>query len=371
MAGEIKGGAGGAGARADGGQGGKQRAEEPPSTPIKLAINWAAACGGCDVEILDLEAAVLEVAKLVEFVYWPVAMDFKRAELRAMPPGSIDIGIFNGAVRTSEQEEDARLLRERCRTLVAFGACACFGGIPALANVASRDGVLQTVYADTASTDNPDGVRPGASGSESDWGGLPELEERVRPLHQVVDVDLFVPGCPPPLDRVKDLVAAVEGAARGEPLPPAGAFLAFDRSLCEECPREARDRQRQIPRFVRVHQVEPGSLAPDACLLDQGVACAGVATRGGCGATCLAVDMPCRGCMGPLPGQLDPAAELTSALAVLPGPRGNWELPVHQIVSPARSIPDPLGTFYRFSYAVSPGRRTLDPRDGERGGQDG
>lgn len=329
---------------------------------VKLAINWAAACGGCDVAILDLGEALLEVAELVEFVYWPVAMDFKREHLRRLPPGSVEVGIFNGAVRTSEQEEDAHLMREKCQVLVACGACACFGGIPGLANVTGRDALLDTVYGETASTDNPDGVRP-------DWqgGGLPELQHSVRALSQVTDVDLYLPGCPPPVARVADLVALVRSLARGEPAPSRGTFLASERSLCEECPRGGSRRRQPIPTFVRVHQAgaDDGS-----CLLDQGIACAGVATRGGCGASCVTVNMPCRGCFGPLPHQSDPAAELSSALAVLPGPRGSWEMPVHQIVSPARSIPDPLGTFYRFTYPVSAGHRTLDPRDGQ-GGKDG
>jgi len=337
---------------------------------VKLAINWAAACGGCDVAILDIEGALLEVAELVEFVYWPVAMDFKRSALRELAPGSVDVGVFNGAVRTAEQEEDALLMREKCRVLVACGSCACFGGIPGLANVADRGALLDTVYARTASTDNPDNARP-------DWesGGLPELQHTVRALHQVTDVDLFLPGCPPTPERVMDLVALVRGLAAGEPPPPTGTVLASSRALCEECPRGGTRRRRPVERFVRVHQVAPGA-DDGSCLLDQGIACAGVATRGGCGARCIGVRMPCRGCFGPLPRQLDPAAELTSALAVLPGPRGDWEMPVHQIVNPARSIPDPLGTLYRFTYPVSlairptspdsPGRRTL-----KAGGNDG
>jgi F420-non-reducing hydrogenase small subunit len=336
---------------------------------VKLAINWAAACGGCDVAILDLEDALLELANIAEIVYWPVAMDFKRQQLRQLAPGSVDVGIFNGAVRTSEQEEDALLMREKSRVLVACGSCACFGGIPGLANASTRERLLQTVYSTTASTDNPEEVRPTA---RHDTAGvsleLPELLDTVRPLHQVVDVDLFLPGCPPPLERVQELLAVIEALGRDALPPPKGTFLASTRALCEECPRGGNRRREPIGRFVRVHQVPP-TADTTTCLLELGIACAGLATRGGCGASCIRVNMPCRGCFGPLPDQLDPAAELASALAALAGPRGNWELPVHQIVGPARSLPDPLGTLYRFTYPVSIGRRTL-ARDG-RGGNDG
>ena len=324
---------------------------------VKVAVNWAAACGGCDVSILDIEDKILQVAELVEFVYWPVAMDFKRSQLEARPDGSVEIGLFNGAVRTSEQEQDARLLRAKCQVLVAYGSCACFGGIAGLANVAGREELLQTVYGDTPSTDNPDGVRPAQSctvnGAELT---LPEFSDSVRALHQVVEVDLFAPGCPPVTERVLDLVGVVAAAAAGEPLPPAGTFLASQRGLCEECPRGATRGTRAVDKFVRPHEVVPEA---DLCLLDQGLVCMGVATRGGCGAKCVGVNMPCRGCYGPLPAQLDPGAELVSALAALPGPRGNWEMPTHQIVNPARTVKDPLGTFYRFTYPVSVGRRTV------------
>jgi F420-non-reducing hydrogenase small subunit len=107
---------------------------------------------------------------------------------------------------------------------------------------------------------------------------------------------------------------------------------------------------------VRAHQLLPD---PEQCLLDQGLVCMGIATRGGCGARCVQVNMACRGCYGPLPRMLDPAAELVSALAALPGPRGEWEMPLHQVVGPARQVKDPLGTFYRFTYPVSMGRRTV------------
>ena len=325
---------------------------------LKVAVNWAAACGGCDVSILDIEDKVLALAELVDFVYWPVAMDFKRDALAALPDGGVDIGIFNGAVRTSEQEEDAHLMRAKCRALVAYGSCACFGGIPGLANVAPREEVLQTVYGHTPSTDNPDGVRPAEActvrGVELT---LPAFSQRVRPLHQVVEVDVFMPGCPPVNERVLDLVGVVASVAEGGELPAPGAFVASDRGLCEECPRRPTRGTGDVATFSRPHEL---TASPDTCLLDQGLVCMGVATRGGCGASCVEVNMPCRGCYGPLPAQLDPAAELVSALATVPGPRGNWDTPAHLIVNPARSIKDPLGTFYRFTYPVSAGRRTVE-----------
>ena len=105
---------------------------------IRMAVYWAASCGGCDVSLLDIEMPLLELAGVADFVYWPVAMDFKRSEFFSLPDGSVDFGLFNGAVRTSEQKEDALSLRKKCKVLVAYGACACFGGIPGLANLSTR-----------------------------------------------------------------------------------------------------------------------------------------------------------------------------------------------------------------------------------------
>ena len=127
---------------------------------IKIAVSWAAACGGCDVSLLDTEERLLDLAAIADIVYWPVAMDFKREQFAALADQSVDIGLFNGAVRTSEQAEDAELFRDKCKLLVAYGSCACFGGIPGLANLADRDQIFEVAYGTTPSTENPDGLRP-------------------------------------------------------------------------------------------------------------------------------------------------------------------------------------------------------------------
>jgi len=330
---------------------------------VSIAVNWAAACGGCDVALLDLEEEFLDLAELLDIKYWPVAMDFKRDDLRALPSQSVDIGLFNGAVRTSEQLTDAQLMRDRCKVLVAFGSCACFGGIPGLGNVSDREGIFEVVYASTPSTDNPDGARPQTSCEvDGHQVGLPAFLDSVRTLQQVVDVDIFAPGCPPVPERVADLVGVVKTFADSGELPPKGAFLASDRGLCDECPRQpTRGTTRTVEGFRRPHELIPDE---EICLLSQGLVCMGVATRGGCGARCVGVNMPCRGCYGPLPAERgaawpDPGAALVTALAALAGPRGDWEMPPHKIVGPARTVKDPLGTFYRFTYPISPAGRTV------------
>jgi len=265
----------------------------PSNGKLRIAVSWAAACGGCDVSLLDLEAEILDLAEIAEIVYWPVAMDHKREDLQALPDGSVDFGLFNGAIRTDEQEEDANLFRRKCKALVAYGTCAAFGGIPGLGNFADRESILTTAYADTPSTENPDDIRPG--GATEVPGGtlsLPVLTETVRSLDQVVPVDVVLPGCPPPSPRIRDLLAAVVEYAKSGALPPTGAVIASEKGLCEECPRAGSRKGGRIPAIVRPHEKIAD---PDLCFLEQGMLCLGIGTRGGCGATCIEANMPCRG----------------------------------------------------------------------------
>ncbi|MFC1850351.1 oxidoreductase [candidate division CSSED10-310 bacterium] len=318
-------------------------------TKIKLAINWAGACGGCDVSILDLAEKLLDVVELADIVYWPVALDFKRSDLIRMEPHSIDIGLFNGAVRTSEQLEDALLLRERCKIMVAFGSCASFGGIPGLANCFTSEEILRTVYQDTASTNNPQQIQPTPSVEvNGKMLTLPEFFPAVQALNQVVDVDYFLPGCPPPFERVLDLVTLVKNYREGANLPPAGTTLALDKALCFECPRQQRmSQQLSIPEIHRPHEI---FIDPDKCFLEQGLICMGPATRGGCGFTCIQANMPCRGCFGPVQDMFDQGAEAISAIGSLLGDNDDYK-PQQLIPKIARDLKDPLGTFYRFTLA--------------------
>ncbi|MBW2522726.1 MAG: oxidoreductase [Deltaproteobacteria bacterium] len=322
---------------------------------ITMAVSWAAACGGCDVSLLDIEHHLLELAELADIVYWPVAMDFKRAELEARPDGSIDIGIFNGAIRTSEQLADAELFRKKCKLLVAYGACASFGGIPGLGNLVGLQRIVDEAYAETPSTDNPDGVRPVerwplAGDADGPTLRLPSMLDAVHSLPQAVDVDVIMPGCPPPMERVLDLVAVAKRYAESGELPPEGAVLASDKALCDQCPRNEGRAGGRLAQVVRPHE----ALADrDRCFLDQGMLCLGISTRGGCGATCITANMPCRGCFGPTDAMLDPGAEALSAIGSIAGPPTENFVQAHEMKKAIRAIRDPAGTFYRFTLPSS------------------
>ncbi len=329
---------------------------------IKLAVNWAAACGGCDVALLDSEERFLDLTAVADVVYWPVAMDFKREDLLAFGPGAIDVGIFNGAIRTSEQEEDARIMRERCKVLVAFGSCAAFGGVIGLANLHGREDILTTVYEETSSTDNPEHLHPQTTsthrGSEL---SLPAFQATVKSLAHVVDVDYVVPGCPPPMEQVLDALNLIIDYAGGGELPEAGTVLAADKALCDECERVGTRTGNRISTFNRPHQVLAD---PELCFLEQGIVCLGISTRGGCGGKCIGVNMPCRGCFGATANLFDPGAEALSAIGSVAAEEDEDGLLPGKRLAVVRSIPDLAGTFYRYTLPSATLFRTL--HDGQK-----
>ncbi len=99
----------------------------------KVAFYWCASCGGCEEAVVDLAEGVLDVVAAVDIVFWPVALDFKVEDVEAMKDGSITVSFINGAIRLSEQEEMAKLLRRKSQVVIAFGSCSHLGGIPGLA----------------------------------------------------------------------------------------------------------------------------------------------------------------------------------------------------------------------------------------------
>ena len=313
----------------------------------KLAFYWCASCGGCEETVVDLAEDILGVVEKVDIVLWPVAMDFKYEGLADRPDGSIFATFLNGAIRSSEQEEMALLLRRKSRYLIAYGACACLGGIPGLANQFAREEILRFNYEDAPSMANERKTRPQLACEENGRRPrLPEQRRLVRSLDQVVDVDYFIPGCPPTPQLTRNAFATLLGGS----LPPKGSVLAPDTALCEECPRKkGKPADVAFREFKRPHQT---LIDPDTCLIAQGVVCLGPATRSGCGAQCPNGNMPCTGCFGPTSRVRDQGAKALSFLCA------NLEAKEEKDIDRALGgIPDPVGTFYRYGLAKSLLRR--------------
>jgi len=308
----------------------------------KIAIYWLASCGGCDEALVDLGPALLEVAEAVDLVLWPAALDFKVRDVEALGDGEIAAALVNGAVRTDEQAHMARLLRRKSKVLVAFGACAHLGGIPGLANLVGRAEILRAKYLAPPFVDNPEQVVPK---TDARLGSLelplPGFWPQVHSLEQIVPVDYTLPGCPPPPALILPALHALLTGA----LPARGSVLAPDRTLCDTCPRKpAREPGRKPERLRRVHEA---AAAPDHCFLEQGFVCAGPATRGGCGESCIRGHMPCTGCFGPAPGVQDQAAKLLSAVASMLDTRAD------DAPALAHDLVDPAGTLGRYSIPAS------------------
>jgi len=313
---------------------------------LKIGFYWAASCGGCEIAVLDLNEAILDVVQLADIVFWPVAIDIKYNQVEAMSDGYMDICFFNGAIRSEEQEHMAKLLRQKAKTLVAFGSCAEEGGIPSLANLSDRSGIFKQVYLDSKSTWNPEKTIPSLKTNAAEGElKLPELYDKVKALDQTVHVDYYLPGCPPPVKLIANAVGAI---AKNE-LPPNGSVLAPLKSVCDECQRKKENKM--ISKIYRVYEKIP---EPEKCLLEQGILCAGPATRSGCGAQCLNVDMPCTGCGGRCPNSPEQGAALISALASILDLDKDQESHTRDDVEKLMDqIKDPAGTFYMFSMAQS------------------
>ena len=332
----------------------------PPGGKIKLAVYWAAACGGCDVSLLDTHERLLTVGDMADIVMWPIAADGKEKDIAAMDDGEITVSIISGAIRNSENEHMVKLLRQKSTIVVSYGTCACFGGSPALANLCDGAAdILDYVYTKTPSsasfqeTYHKDKAVIPQTSYQAPEGELtiPTLYDTVKTLDQVIDVDYFVPGCPPLPETISQMLKAVEDFAyKGVALPPKGTTIGVTtRTLCEECPRHKENAR--ITKICEPHEVD---IKEGVCLMDQGILCLGPATIGGCGARCTRVGQPCRGCYGPSPDVQEQGASMFTAVASLfPVLEEDPTCGEDDIIKIMSQIKDPLGYFYAYTLGKS------------------
>ena len=156
-------------------------------TKLKISSDWMAGCSGCHMSLLDIDERLLEIAELADIRATPIT------DLKEPDESGVDVGILEGGINNSSNEEVAHRMRSRCKILVAFGDCAVFGGVPALRNMCGTEEALKRAYVEAESND--------------DRGFIPRDPElavmgNVRALHEVVPVDLHVPGCPPDPDVI-------------------------------------------------------------------------------------------------------------------------------------------------------------------------
>lgn len=279
---------------------------------------WLQGCSGCHISFLDLHGELLNVLDIVDIVSSPII------DVKHIP--EMDVGLIEGAVGTSDNEEVLKEFREKAKVLIAFGTCACIGGVSGLRNLFTREEVLRKGYIETVSTKN--GKIPVSP-------EIPELIESVRSIDQVVRVDAYIPGCPPsPADIKNALVSLLTNKE----------MIKKTRCLCEECNRtknQLLESKRHYITETVMSVCELDNIDPKTCFLEQGVMCIGPATVEGCGAKCPAANIPCRGCYGPVPHALEQGAKIINALSSI--------LPAGDLMFNE----DMIGSGYRYSLPVS------------------
>ena len=319
---------------------------------FKFAMYWAGSCGGCEIAVLEIKEKILEVDRDFDVVFWPVAADFKYKDVEGYDDDSIDLCLFNGCIRNSENEYVAKLLRQKSKVLVAFGACAVMGGIPGLANVADRPGDQgPRLHATTRRVDNPDGVYPqervqGARGRARAPAHVRHGEDagadgRRRLLHARL-----------PSRGASDRGGARRRHRRSQGRGRAAAQGRDDRrapkTCCDECKR-ARTRRRSAA-SCGIWEILPD---PEKCLLEQGMVCMGPRhARRLRRRAARRVGMPCRGCYGAPEGVSTRAPRCSARWR----PSSTHPRP-EEIAEIIATVPDPVGTFYRFGLADSLLRR--------------
>jgi len=167
----------------------------------KISSDWLAGCAGCHMSLLDIDERIVTVVELADLRSTPIT------DLKKPDESGVDVGILEGGINNTANEEVAHTMRKRCKVLVALGDCAVFGGVPAMRNFFTIEESLRRAYIETESTDES--------------GKIPNDPElaiptRVRAVSEVVPVDIYVPGCPPDADTIFYVLAELAQGRKPE-----------------------------------------------------------------------------------------------------------------------------------------------------------
>jgi len=281
---------------------------------VKVGFLLLGGCAGCEMSVVDLSEKLLDALEHIEIVFWaPTVADVKYDDLESMPDGAIDVAFIDGMVRLDEHIHMAKVMRAKAKVVIAFGICAALGGTAGMGSLHSKEELFEKAFKNTPTTENPDGIYPQPSCVVDGKYELtlPQYEDKVRTLGQIIDVDYYIGGCPPHPDHVG---AALEAILSGN-MPAKGSWITNGKAVCDVCSRNpAAGEQGRRTMVTQIKRTVDG--VPDAhtCLLQQGYICFGPITQGDCGGSCLNVNIPCRGCGGPIPGIKDYGAQALSSI---------------------------------------------------------
>ncbi len=238
---------------------------------IKLATLQLCGCSGCHISLLDLGPTIFSLIKneKLSLRYSQILMDEKELDHK------IDLLFVEGCVATDHDEEILKTCTTLADKVAAIGSCACFGGPAAIANQYGRSEVLEKAFFDPAF--------PGKIRVPND--NLPAIREFSCSIDTFVNVDFYVPGCPPESEILADFIGNIVTGKRS---------LGYVNTVCDECSRKRTgESPTQIKRIIEVGHVDP-----EKCLVEQGIICMGKMTMGGCAAKCPRANAPCEGCRG-------------------------------------------------------------------------
>ncbi|MHA1484967.1 MAG: F420-nonreducing hydrogenase [Candidatus Thorarchaeota archaeon] len=289
--------------------------------PVPVAMAQGSSCWGCFQSLIDIHMNLATVLPLLDIKYWQAVVDYKLKDLEGYEDKSIVVGFYEGMARTEEDIHLLKTMRDKCKILIAFGSCSCFGGIPALANFSDIEKCYDTKYRENKTF----------SGGKVPSDNLPKIMPVVKPNTDFVEFDIFLPGCPPTSSLI---LTAVTALLEGKPieLPP--------HTVCHYCDREKKETP--VERIKRPYE---GIADPDRCLLEQGYICVGASTWGLCEGQCVNKGATCRGCFGPPPPIMADHGAASMSMLGTYAPLETAEI--------QEQVPDPLGLFYRFDYPTS------------------
>ncbi|MHA2035220.1 MAG: NADH-quinone oxidoreductase subunit B family protein [Promethearchaeota archaeon] len=235
---------------------------------VKVAFMQLSSCWGCHQSLLNAHLGLLPVLPELEIVYWPAVIDAKLESLKSRADEEIDLGIVEGAVRTTKDLELLRIMREKCKIISTFGTCACQGGVIAMANNFPLKELIKRKFGDAESITNENLKEP--------KNNLPGFEVSVKGIDDCINIDAYFVGCPPRTEAIVSNILSLLGKK---------SFPMTNDPYCNEC-----------------------ILNDSGCLLDSNILCFGPITSSGCTTRCTSNNLSCVGCRGPS-NNLSPKAE--------------------------------------------------------------
>ncbi|MFW9867624.1 MAG: hypothetical protein ACFFEN_16130 [Candidatus Thorarchaeota archaeon] len=230
------------------------------SRKVKVAFMQLSSCWGCHQSLLNAHLKLVPLLSKLDIVYWPAVIDAKLNSLIERPDSDIMVGFLEGVARTKQDVANIKLMRQKCSIIVALGACPCYGSVAGLANLYEKEELISRKFVEAESITNEVPHEPTKN--------VPGFEEFIVNADDLIDVDMFIPGCPPTTDNIVASISYLLTLVSEEP-----PSLNKDACVCDSC-----------------------KLKEDGCFLNLNTLCYGSITASGCNLMCPNKGEICYGC---------------------------------------------------------------------------